>query len=105
MFGWLSPAAVVISEINRAVPIEAAISGLMTFTATRRLCLRSRALYTVAIPPRPISFSIAYADPISGGVSKPLVNDVSAGMAPSYSSSSNPATEGRTLIRPLISVD
>ena len=35
-------------------------SGSRTLSATSRSCLRSRARYTVAMPPRPISRSISY---------------------------------------------
>ena len=50
--------AVVISCTNRSAPNTAASSGFRTLSATLRLCFRSSARYTVAIPPCPSSRSM-----------------------------------------------
>src|SRR5256885_4889333 len=60
MCGWLSRATMPISRRKRSAPTDADISACRTLIATRRSCLCSCARYTVAIPPRPWSRSIAY---------------------------------------------
>src|SRR5687768_6116458 len=71
MCGCCSAAVVVISCTKRSAPNTAASSGLSTLSATFRLCLRSSARYTVAMPPAPSSRSMRYrswrADVRAGG--------------------------------------
>src|SRR2546430_2451401 len=61
--GWVSRAAIAISRRNRSAPITAATSGRSTLIATWRLCRRSSATYTVAMPPRPRTRSILWRSP------------------------------------------
>src|SRR3982751_3672179 len=49
-----------ISRRNRSAPTAAARSGCRTLIATGRSCRRSRARYTTAIPPWPISRCTSY---------------------------------------------
>src|SRR5882724_1180927 len=67
MWGCWSRAAKRTSRWNRSGPSVAASSGRRTLSATSRSCLRSRARYTVAMPPRPSSRSRVYwpANPAS----------------------------------------
>ena len=58
-----SAAVSLISARNRSLPSDAPTCGRSTFSATSRSCLTSRARYTMAIPPRPISRWIVYWPP------------------------------------------
>ena len=51
MWGWVSPAAILISRRNRSAPIAAEISGRSTLRATLRSWRRSWARNTTAMPP------------------------------------------------------
>ena len=60
MCGCDSCAAIPISRRNLSVPTEAPSSWRRIFIATLRLCLRSSARCTVAMPPWPSIRSIVY---------------------------------------------
>src|SRR5688572_31250728 len=63
MCGSCSPAASLISRLNRSVDISWVSSGASTFTTTSRPSCASRATNTRAIPPPPSSRAIVYAAP------------------------------------------
>jgi hypothetical protein len=60
MFGWSNRATVRASRAKRATASASEVNcGRMTLIAASRWSARSRARYTTAVPPRPISRTIS----------------------------------------------